>query len=138
MPGMDGYEATRCIRSSGLEGAGSIPIIAMTANVFREDIDRCLASGTNGHLAKPIDATALVAELKRCWQPSHTSVAWCQAKGLTVKRGQLRMKLNGDFALEHFLANNQDALALGLSCFPFPFSRKVVGGADALLVFGAA
>ena len=69
MPGMDGYEATRCIRSSGLEGASSIPIIAMTANVFREDIDRCLASGMNGHLAKPIDAAALVAELKKAVIP---------------------------------------------------------------------
>jgi len=65
MPEMDGYEATRRIRASGLPGADTLPIIAMTANTFREDIDRCLASGMNGHIAKPIDLSLLIAELKK-------------------------------------------------------------------------
>ena len=65
MPGMDGYEATGRIRSSGLPGAETIPIIAMTANVFREHIDHCLASGMDGHLGKPIDVDALATELKK-------------------------------------------------------------------------
>ncbi|MDR1659237.1 MAG: response regulator, partial [Desulfovibrio sp.] len=65
MPDVDGYEATRRIRASGLPGADSVPIIAMTANVFREDMERCLASGMNGHLGKPVDAAEIIAVLKR-------------------------------------------------------------------------
>ena len=65
MPEVDGYEATRRIRASGLQRADTIPIIAMTANTFREDIDRCLASGMNSHLAKPIDLPLLIAELTK-------------------------------------------------------------------------
>ncbi|MDR1603712.1 MAG: response regulator [Gracilibacteraceae bacterium] len=65
MPNMDGYEATRRIRASGEKRAGAIPIIAMTANVFREDIERCLAAGMNAHLGKPINAAEVITELKR-------------------------------------------------------------------------
>jgi len=54
MPEMDGYEATRRIRSLGFPTAHSVPIIAMTANVFREDIEKCLAAGMNDHVGKPI------------------------------------------------------------------------------------
>jgi len=55
MPEIDGLEATKMIRASDVPSSGSIPIIAMTANVFKEDIDKCLAVGMNGHLGKPID-----------------------------------------------------------------------------------
>jgi two-component system, sensor histidine kinase and response regulator len=55
MPEMDGYEATRRIRSLDDPKAKTIPIIAMTANVFKEDIDKCLASGMNNHVGKPLD-----------------------------------------------------------------------------------
>ena len=65
MPGVDGYEATRRIRASGLPQAETIPIIAVTANVFRQDIELCLAVGMNSHLNKPIDVGQLVAELKK-------------------------------------------------------------------------
>jgi signal transduction histidine kinase len=54
MPGMDGYEATRTIRALGTPLAGSVPIIAMTANVFKEDVDKSREAGMNGHLGKPI------------------------------------------------------------------------------------
>ncbi|MDR2357610.1 MAG: response regulator [Oscillospiraceae bacterium] len=54
MPEMDGYAATRGIRALDLPNAGTTPIIAMTANVFKEDIDRVLAAGMNGHLGKPV------------------------------------------------------------------------------------
>jgi CheY-like chemotaxis protein len=64
MPNMSGYEATVLIRASGLPGADKVPIIAMTANVFREDIERCLASGMNDHLGKPIDAGEVITKLK--------------------------------------------------------------------------
>lgn len=65
MPLVDGYEAARRIRASGLPRAKTIPIIAMTANVFREDIERCLESGMNSHLGKPIDASELIGTLKK-------------------------------------------------------------------------
>ncbi|MCD7709524.1 MAG: ATP-binding protein, partial [Clostridiales bacterium] len=55
MPVMDGYAATRAIRASGHPDASSIPIAAMTANAFAEDVANALAAGMNAHLAKPID-----------------------------------------------------------------------------------
>ncbi|MDR1378102.1 MAG: response regulator [Synergistaceae bacterium] len=64
MPRMDGYEATKRIRDSGLPEADLIPIIAMTANVFREDIERCRVAGMNDHLGKPIDAEEVIAKLR--------------------------------------------------------------------------
>ncbi len=55
MPVMNGYEATRKIRSLPRPDAAAIPIVAMTANTFAEDVRRALESGMNGHLGKPID-----------------------------------------------------------------------------------
>ena len=54
MPKMDGYEATRRIRALDCPNAKTIPIIAMTANVFREDIEKCLEAGMSGHVGKPL------------------------------------------------------------------------------------
>jgi signal transduction histidine kinase/CheY-like chemotaxis protein len=65
MPEMDGYEATRRIRSSGTPNAASIPIIAMTANVFREDVEKCLAAGMNAHIGKPIDIEEMLSALRK-------------------------------------------------------------------------
>ena len=55
MPVMDGYSATKKIRSSERSDAKTIPIIAMTANAFQEDAEKCIAVGMNAHLAKPLD-----------------------------------------------------------------------------------
>jgi signal transduction histidine kinase/ActR/RegA family two-component response regulator len=55
MPEMDGYEATRSIRALDIPEAKTVPIVAMTANVFREDVEKCLNAGMNGHIGKPVD-----------------------------------------------------------------------------------
>ena len=65
MPEMDGYEATRLIRTRNLPSAEKIPIIAMTANVFKEDIERCMAYGMNDHVGKPIDIETLLERLNK-------------------------------------------------------------------------
>ena len=63
MPVMNGYEATRAIRRSSHELAKTIPIIAMTANAFAEDIKNALSAGMNAHIAKPIDPQKLYETL---------------------------------------------------------------------------
>ena len=65
MPEMDGYAATREIRELFLPSAKTIPIIAMTANVFQEDIERARDAGMNGHVGKPIDIREVVVQLKK-------------------------------------------------------------------------
>jgi CheY-like chemotaxis protein len=65
MPEMDGYEATRRIRALDIPKAKKIPIIAMTANVFREDIDRCFEAGMNGHVGKPLDFDDVLSVLNK-------------------------------------------------------------------------
>ncbi|MDR1944363.1 MAG: response regulator [Synergistaceae bacterium] len=65
MPVMDGYKATRSIRKLDSPQAKLVPIIAMTANVFREDIDRCLASGMNDHIGKPLDIDSVMDKLRK-------------------------------------------------------------------------
>ncbi|MDR3191987.1 MAG: response regulator, partial [Treponema sp.] len=64
MPEMDGYEATRAIRASVAPNAKTIPIIAMTANVFKEDVEKCLEAGMNGHVAKPLDFEEVLGRLR--------------------------------------------------------------------------
>ncbi len=65
MPVMDGLEASRRIRSLDLPGAATVPIVAMTANVFKEDVVRCREAGMNAHLGKPIDMEQLVRVLRQ-------------------------------------------------------------------------
>ncbi|MDR3162097.1 MAG: response regulator [Spirochaetaceae bacterium] len=65
MPEMDGFEATRQIRALEAPEARTIPIVAMTANVFREDIEKCLTAGMNDHLGKPIDIEDLMKKLRQ-------------------------------------------------------------------------
>jgi len=64
MPVMGGHEATRAIRALDVEKARSIPIIAMTANVFKSDIEKCLECGMNGHLSKPIDIKLVIETIR--------------------------------------------------------------------------
>ncbi|MDR0330360.1 MAG: response regulator [Chitinispirillales bacterium] len=65
MPEMDGLEATRRIRSMDTPLAKSIPIIAMTANVFKEDVDKCMAAGMNVHVGKPLNMDDVVGRLNK-------------------------------------------------------------------------
>jgi CheY-like chemotaxis protein len=65
MPEMDGYEATRAIRALDCPRAGEVPVVAMTANVFREDIEHCLAVGMQAHVSKPLDMHEVMAALRK-------------------------------------------------------------------------
>jgi signal transduction histidine kinase/ActR/RegA family two-component response regulator len=71
MPVMNGLDATRVIRSLPQERAGTIPIVAMTANVFKEDVDKCLEAGMNAHLGKPLNYNELTSLLGRVAQGKH-------------------------------------------------------------------
>ncbi|MDR0445504.1 MAG: response regulator [Oscillospiraceae bacterium] len=65
MPEMDGCEATRRIRALGHHRAQTIPIVAMTANVFREDVEKCIEAGMNDHIGKPINLEEVLEKLRK-------------------------------------------------------------------------
>jgi CheY-like chemotaxis protein len=65
MPEMDGFEATRKIRALKSEKAKTIPIIAITANVFKEDVEKSLEAGMNDHIGKPLDFDKVLNILRR-------------------------------------------------------------------------
>lgn len=65
MPVMDGLESTRVIRSMERSDAGTIPIIALTANAFDDDVQRSMQAGLNAHLSKPIEPPALFGTLEK-------------------------------------------------------------------------
>jgi CheY-like chemotaxis protein len=65
MPEMDGYEATRRIRASAVPCGKVVPIIALTANAFKEDIDRCMAVGMNDHISKPIMMNTMMNTMRK-------------------------------------------------------------------------
>ena len=66
MPEMDGCEAARTIRALDKPDAATVPIIAVTANAFAEDIDKTTKAGMNGHISKPIDVALLYEALEKC------------------------------------------------------------------------
>ncbi|MDR1482904.1 MAG: response regulator [Synergistaceae bacterium] len=65
MPEMDGCEATRRIRAIDTPAAKRIPIVAMTANVFREDVKKCIDAGMNDHIGKPLDFDDVLVKLRK-------------------------------------------------------------------------
>ncbi|HPS81585.1 MAG TPA: ATP-binding protein [Candidatus Limiplasma sp.] len=79
MPVMDGYEATRAIRASSHPDAARIPIIAMTADAFAEDIRQAMEAGMNDHIAKPIDIHRVLIVLATALEKQ--SNAWCGVRG---------------------------------------------------------
>jgi signal transduction histidine kinase/ActR/RegA family two-component response regulator len=87
MPEMDGYEATRRIRAHNVPQA-NIPIVAMTANVFREDVEKCLKAGMNVHIGKPIDFNDVFGVLRKYLKKIPKKVSCynntgCSAQGLS-------------------------------------------------------
>ena len=72
MPEMDGLQAARQIRAMDTPRAQSIPIIAMTANVIKEDVERCKAAGMNGHLGKPLDVNEVLRIINKLKQQEYT------------------------------------------------------------------
>ena len=74
MPVMNGYDAVRRIRSSGKECIDELPIIAMTANAYAEDVKQAQMAGMSGHIAKPISIEHLKNALANC-------LAWQQKNG---------------------------------------------------------
>ncbi|MDR0223068.1 MAG: response regulator [Oscillospiraceae bacterium] len=70
MPKMDGLEATRLIRAG--PGSGGLPIVAMTANVFKHDIDECYAAGMNDYLSKPLDVDDVFEKLRKYLRKNNT------------------------------------------------------------------
>ena len=69
MPQMDGLEATRRIRETG----NKITIIAMTANVFKEDIERCFEAGMDDHIGKPFDVVKVMKKIRQYWKKNGTA-----------------------------------------------------------------
>ena len=65
MPAMDGFDATKSIRAIDSRQAKEIPIIAMTANAFKEDVENCKACGMDDHIAKPVDYELLLTKIHR-------------------------------------------------------------------------
>jgi hemerythrin-like metal-binding protein len=91
MPEMDGYEATRRIRALNTPKSRQIPIVAMTANVFREDIERALSSGMNDHVGKPLDFDNVLEKL-RTYLP-HKDAAGTKL----IKYGEAENEDSGDW-----------------------------------------
>jgi CheY-like chemotaxis protein len=74
MPEMDGYEATRTIRE--IEGSkGNVPIMAMTANVMKEEIDRCFAAGMNAYISKPFNRNDLLKKINTLLDPTSSALS---------------------------------------------------------------
>jgi CheY-like chemotaxis protein len=72
MPEMNGLDATRKIRALDNPWASSIPIIAMTADAFSENVTECLNAGMNGHIAKPVDIKLVIKEIRRIKEEKRT------------------------------------------------------------------
>lgn len=70
MPVMNGYDAARAIRAIGTDYAKRLPVIAMTANAFAEDVEEALAAGMNAHCAKPIEIEKLLLTLEKTMRRS--------------------------------------------------------------------
>ncbi len=101
MPVLDGHETTRMIRSSG-RSYKDIPIIAMTANVMREEIDRCFANGMNAHISKPINMEKLLQTLVE-FLPKSLQYVGDEKDDETVSQGVQKNLNGGDIMLNELM-----------------------------------
>lgn len=119
MPNVDGLEATRWLRASG-HSAGALPIVALTANAYAEDIQACLAAGMQAHLAKPVRIRDLTAVLAQFIGPNAP---------VTARGSLLSPKL-----LERFLARKLDTARTldELATLDGPSDEKLAEAVDLL------
>jgi PAS domain S-box-containing protein len=99
MPEMDGMEATAAIREREKKSGNHIPIVAMTAHAMRGDKERCLASGMDGYISKPINPPGLFAEIERClagMERSMTMAENSQESHEQIDRVSLLGRVEGD------------------------------------------
>jgi two-component system, sensor histidine kinase and response regulator len=114
MPEMDGMEATAAIRGRERKSGKHVPILAMTAHAMRGDREKCLASGMDGYISKPIHPAALFAEIDRCLtrhEGSKEMVDQSGPSGEQVDRASLLERVEGDEELLVEMVNlfQQDA-----------------------------
>jgi CheY-like chemotaxis protein len=125
MPEMDGMEATAAIRSHEKISRNHVPIVAMTAHAMRGDKEKCLASGMDGYISKPIHPQSLFAEIERCMavtKGSQTMTENLREPIEQIDRASLLERVEGDQDLltemihlfqedaPHLLATMRDAL----------------------------
>ena len=99
MPEMDGMEATAAIRNLEKKSGTHVPILAMTAHAMRGDKERCLASGMDGYISKPIHPAGLFAEIERCLAGTRGSNAMTEnhpEPGELIDRASLLERVEGD------------------------------------------
>lgn len=103
MPYIDGLEATEAIRARGI-GPDQLPIVALTANAYADDVAACLAAGMQAHIAKPIAKEALEKALRR----------WCHSDGLPTKlerrKRERSSEENGKDLLQRYALRKTEAL----------------------------
>ncbi|WP_162199407.1 PAS domain-containing hybrid sensor histidine kinase/response regulator [Aurantiacibacter luteus] len=103
MPGVDGLEATRRLRSAGFD-ADTLPIIALTANCYPEDVAACIAAGMQSHLGKPVTTVALARELARWVAPDAGNDSVRDAMGSSPDA----IGTNAEFALPASIASLEE------------------------------
>jgi PAS domain S-box-containing protein len=128
MPEMDGMEATAAIRKREMNSGMHVPIIAMTAHAMRGDKEKCLASGMDGYISKPIQPASLFAEIERCLAATHGGYAMSENSQDPVEkidRASLLERVEGDQELladmihlfqedaAHLLSTMREALKRG-------------------------
>lgn len=112
MPLMNGYEATAVIRDQASKVRNhSIPVIALTANVFKEDRDRCFAAGMDDYLAKPLDVKGLLAVLEK-WLPSGSGLSTHTAVTITGGKPERCVPAHDIFDVDEFVRRNLGDLEL--------------------------